>query len=278
MTKITTDSPGEYLHPGFCSGFIVEGEALLRQSVLCNDKEFQLLMCSLLCNKLQLKVRKCLFWPEASRQGEHFDAKWTKIIAGNLRVKCWDVTGPSKCRPPRRGTCLNHCKSLEKWSTVATPVPPLLRGVNQRLNTPFRCGQPQTTILTGNQLLNSVNAAAPEALKGFAQTASFLTGKTHANFHGLLNKEHQLLWRCNVPPLLSNTSQSEIEHSSHSVDNCEQQSSPAINCWIQSASCTWSSQSCCSNCLPSSQAGLLPIFTIHSTVNSNSSDDNAAKC
>ena len=62
-------------------------------------------MCSLLCNKLQLKARKCLFWPEASQQGEHFDAKWTKIVAGNLRVKCWDVTGPSKCRPPGHGTC-----------------------------------------------------------------------------------------------------------------------------------------------------------------------------
>ena len=58
--------------------------------------------------------------------------------------------------------------------------------------------------------------AAPEALKVFAQTAFFLTGRTLANFHGLLlNSEQQLLRLHGVPLLLSNTSQSEIEHSSH---------------------------------------------------------------
>ena len=105
MTKITTDSPGEHLHPGFCSWFIFEWEALLHRSVLHDNKEFQLLMCLAICTDAECKLWKHFCWPEAAQQGEHFDAKWTKIVTGILHVKCWDVTGPSKCCPPGHGTC-----------------------------------------------------------------------------------------------------------------------------------------------------------------------------
>ena len=108
--KISNILPGEHVHPGFCSWFIFEWEALLHQSVLHDNKEFQLLMHLAIYTDAECKLWKHFYWPEAAQQGEHFDAKWTKIVMGNLRVKCWDVTGPGKCQPPGCGTCHVHWK------------------------------------------------------------------------------------------------------------------------------------------------------------------------
>ena len=80
--KNSANSPGEHLHPGFCSCFIFEWEALLHQSVLHDNKEFQLLMYLAIYTDAECKLRKHFCRPEAAQQGEHFDAKWDQNYHG----------------------------------------------------------------------------------------------------------------------------------------------------------------------------------------------------
>ena len=65
--KNSADSPGEHLHPSFCSCFIFEWEALLRRSVLHDNKEFQLLMYLVIYTNTECKLRKHFCRPEAAR-------------------------------------------------------------------------------------------------------------------------------------------------------------------------------------------------------------------